>query len=108
VYKERRDTMLDALDAHFPPEATTRVPEGGLFLWVTLPEPIDTKAMQARCIDEGVAYVSGTAFYPRKRDGRTSMRLNFSYPSVREIEEGMRRLGAVVTDELELARSLEA
>jgi DNA-binding transcriptional MocR family regulator len=108
VYKERRDAMLDALDAHFPPEATTRPPEGGLFLWVTLPDWIDTKAMLARSLEAGAAYVPGTAFYPRKRDGRTSMRLNFSYPSCEDIEEGMRRLGAVVTDELELARSLEA
>jgi 2-aminoadipate transaminase len=107
VYKERRDTMLDALDEHFPDEATARPPEGGLFLWVTLPEPIDTKAMLARSLDAGAAYVPGTAFYPRKRDGRTSMRLNFSYPSVGDIEEGMRRLGAVVRDQLDLARRLE-
>jgi 2-aminoadipate transaminase len=107
TYRERRDAMLDAFEQHFPAEATTTVPEGGLFCWVTLPAPLDTKAMQARAIDNGVAYVSGTAFYPRKRDGRASMRLNFSYPSVREIEEGMRRLGAVVRNELELARSLE-
>jgi len=65
--------------------------------------------MLARALDEGVAYVPGTAFYPRKADGRTSMRLNFSYPSVAEIEEGIRRLGVVVTDELDfdLARGLE-
>jgi 2-aminoadipate transaminase len=107
VYKERRDTMLDALDEHFPSEASTRPPEGGLFLWVTLPEPIDTKAMLARALEAGAAYVPGTAFYPRKRDGRTSMRLNFSYPSSSDIEEGMRRLGAVVTDEMDLARSLD-
>lgn len=108
AYRERRDTMLDALDEHFPPETNVRVPEGGLFLWVTLPELIDTKAMQARALEEGVAYVSGSAFYPRKRDGRTSLRLNFSYPSVAEIEEGMRRLGSVVSEQLEFARSLEA
>jgi DNA-binding transcriptional MocR family regulator len=107
VYKERRDAMLDAVDRHFPAGASVSVPEGGLFLWATLPQPIDTKAMLARALDAGVAYVPGTAFYPRKRDGRASMRLNFSYPSVDEIEEGIRRLGAVVTDELELARSLE-
>lgn len=107
VYKERRDAMLDAIDERFPDGVTVSVPEGGLFLWVTLPEPIDTKAMLARALEEGVAYVPGTAFYPRKGDGRVSMRLNFSYPSVEDIEEGIRRLGAVVADELELARSLE-
>lgn len=108
VYRERRDAMADALDAYFPGEAQTRLPEGGLFLWVELPAPLDTKAMLAQALEEGVAYVPGTAFYPRKRDGRHFMRLNFSYPSIEEIDEGMRRLGAVVVDELELARSLEA
>jgi 2-aminoadipate transaminase len=108
TYKERRDAMLDAIEVRFPSEARVTVPEGGLFLWLTLPKPIDTQKMLARALDEGVAYVPGTAFYPRKKDGRTSMRLNFSYPSVSEIEEGIRRLGSVVTDELELARSVEA
>lgn len=108
VYRERRDTMADALDAYFPREATTRLPQGGLFLWVTLPSVLDSKAMLGRALEEGIAYVPGTAFYPRKQDGLHAMRLNFSYPSIEEIDEGMRRLGAVVTDELELARSLEA
>ena len=108
VYRERRDAMADALDSYFPSEAQTRLPEGGLFLWVTLPDSLDTKAMLGRALEEGIAYVPGTAFYPRKRDGLHAMRLNFSYPSTAEIDEGMRRLGAVVTDEFELARSLEA
>jgi 2-aminoadipate transaminase len=108
VYKERRDAMLDAIDEHFPSGVRVSVPEGGLFLWVTLPEPIDTKAMLARALEAGVAYVPGTAFYPRKRDGRASMRLNFSYAPVADIDEGVRRLGSVVGDELELARSLQA
>lgn len=107
LYRERRDAMVDALDAHFPAEARTRLPEGGLFLWVTLPAPLDTKAMLARALEEGVAYVPGTAFYPIKEHGKRSMRLNFSFPSGEEIEEGMRRLGLVITEELELARSLE-
>ncbi len=108
TYRERRDATVDALHAHFPDEATWTNPEGGLFVWATLPAPIDTKAMLARCLDAGAAYVPGTAFYPRKRDGRHSMRLNFSYPSVADIEEGIKRIGRVVRNELELARSLEA
>ena len=101
VYKERRDTMLEAIERHFPKGVRVSVPQGGLFLWVTLPDPIDTKSMLARALESGVAYVPGTGFYPRKSDGLTSMRLNFSYPSVADIEEGIRRLGRVVTDELE-------
>ncbi len=107
IYKERRDAMLDALDAYFPPGTTARAPEGGLFLWATLPKPIDTKAMRAQALEGGAAYVSGTAFYPDKRQGRQSMRLNFSYPSLADIEEGMRRLGRVAHQELEFATSLE-
>jgi len=107
VYRERRDAMADALDAYFPRAAQTRLPEGGLFLWVTLPSSLDTKAMLGRALEQGIAYVPGTAFYPRKADGLHAMRLNFSYPTIDEIDEGMRRLGAVVNDELELARSLE-
>jgi DNA-binding transcriptional MocR family regulator len=107
VYREKRNAMSDALDAYFPTSARTHLPEGGLFLWVELPASLDTKAMLARGLEEGVAYVPGTAFYPRKEDGRHFMRLNFSYPSLENIDEGMRRLGAVVTDELDLARSLE-
>ena len=64
--------------------------------------------MLNRCLDAGAAYVPGTAFYPRKRDGRRAMRLNFSYPSTDDIDEGIRRIGSVVENELELARSLEA
>ncbi|HYZ91295.1 MAG TPA: PLP-dependent aminotransferase family protein, partial [Actinomycetota bacterium] len=100
VYKERRDTMLDAIEHHFPKEIRVSVPQGGLFLWVTLPSTMDTKSMLARALESGVAYVPGTGFYPRKSDGLNSMRLNFSYPSVAEIEEGIRRLGRVVTEEL--------
>jgi 2-aminoadipate transaminase len=107
IYKEKRDAMLDGLERHFPTGTHARPPEGGLFLWVTLPAPLDTKAMHVRALDAGIAYVPGTAFYPDKRHGRRSMRLNFSYPSVADIDEGMRRLGAVVYNELELARSLE-
>jgi DNA-binding transcriptional MocR family regulator len=106
IYRDRRDAMLDAMDEHFPPEARTRVPEGGLFLWVTIPGPLDTKAMLGRALEAGVAYVPGTAFYP-DGSGRDSMRLNFSFPPPERIEEGMRRLGAVLNEELELARSLE-
>lgn len=107
TYREGRDAMLDAVEEHFPAETRTSSPQGGLFLWLTLPAPLDTKAMLARSLEHGAAYVPGTAFYPRKQDGIRSLRLNFSYPSLEDIAEGMHRLGAVVTDELELAVSLE-
>lgn len=105
--RERRDAMLDALERHFPSEVRANVPEGGLFLWAELPAPLDTKAMLARALERGVAYVPGSAFYPHKPDGRRAMRLNFSYPSAEEIDVGMERLGEVIAGDLDLARRLE-
>ena len=77
LYRRRRDTMLDALAEHFPPEATWTRPEGGLFIWATLPDYIDTTDLLARALRENVAFVPGRAAYLDGRGG-SSMRLNFS------------------------------
>ncbi|HVL80350.1 MAG TPA: PLP-dependent aminotransferase family protein [Actinomycetota bacterium] len=106
VYRERCQAMLDAIDRHLPREVVVRPPEGGLFVWVTVTDPLNTRDMLARALRGGVAYVPGTAFYPVKTDGKQSMRLNFSYPSIEQIEEGVERLGRVLDEELELGRSL--
>jgi len=104
IYKERRDAMLEALEEHFPPEAQWTHPEGGLFVWVTLPRFVDSKSMLAEALDYGVAFVPGDAFFPDGR-GRNSMRLNFSFPEPDEIREGIRRLAAALEDRLELYRA---
>lgn len=98
VYRERRDAMLAALARYFPPEARWTRPEGGLFLWVTLPAGVDTRALLAAALKRGVAFVPGAAFYPARDGGQgaRSLRLNFSHADPDRIDDGLRRLGAVV------------
>ncbi|MGC8873120.1 MAG: PLP-dependent aminotransferase family protein [Chloroflexia bacterium] len=99
LYRRRRDIMLEMLREHFPPEAHWTVPDGGLFLWVTLPEGCDTQAMLADAVEQGVAFVPGPAFYV-EGGGRNQMRLNFSCASEEQLREGMARLGAIVREHL--------
>ena len=78
LYRTRRDAMLEALATHFPPEARWTEPEGGMFIWATLPDYIDTTDLLARALQtESVAFVPGRAAYLDGRGG-SSMRLNFS------------------------------
>jgi 2-aminoadipate transaminase len=105
LYRRRRDVMLDALAEHFPREATWTHPQGGLFLWATLPEYIDTTDLLARAIEERVAFVPGRAAFVDGRGG-SSMRLNFSGVSEDEIREGIRRLGEVVREQVSLYGTL--
>jgi 2-aminoadipate transaminase len=102
AYRERRDAMLTALEQHLPPGCTWTVPDGGFFVWLTVPPEIDTKAMLPRAVTARVAYVSGTGFYA-DGSGSRQMRLSFCYPTPERITEGVRRLAAVLTDELDLA-----
>ena len=96
-YRERRDVMLAALTEHFP--ATTRWthPDGGMFLWVTLPEGADAPEILLAAIEQGVAFVPGSAFHPNG-GGANTMRLNFSNASPERIVEGIARLGAVLRE----------
>lgn len=103
VYRERRDLMLEMLERYFPPETRWTRPQGGLFLWVTLPPGIDTAELLARAVEHDVAFVPGAAFYPTAGPN-SSFRLNFSNARPEQIEEGMRRLGAVVAEALEELR----
>jgi 2-aminoadipate transaminase len=105
LYRRRRDTMLDALAEHFPAEATWTRPEGGLFIWATLPDYIDTTDLLARALRENVAFVPGRAAYLDGRGG-SSMRLNFSGVSEDEIREGVRRIGKVVGEQVALYGTL--
>jgi len=107
TYGERRDAMLAALEEHFPPEAHWTRPEGGFFVWVELPEFLDTDAMLAEAVEHGVTFVPGTGFFPDGR-GRNSMRLAFCYAEPERIDEGIRRLAEVLEDRLELYRAFIA
>ena len=87
IYRARRDTMLDALAEFFPPEAEWTRPAGGLFIWATLPDFIDTTDLLARALRDNVAFVPGEAAYLDGR-GRNAMRLNFSASDEDSIREG--------------------
>ena len=100
LYRARRDAMLESLDAHFPKSAIWTKPQGGFYVWVTLPPEIDTKAMMPKAIVAKVAYVPGTAFYADGL-GSWSMRLSYCHPTPERIREGVKALGAVVTQEIE-------
>ncbi len=96
VYGERRNAMLAALERHFPEEVRWTKPQGGLFLWATLPEGFDsTDVLKEALGQERVAFVPGTSFFPRGGGERTC-RLNFSYAGPDVIDEGIRRLGNVI------------
>jgi 2-aminoadipate transaminase len=105
VYRRRRDTMLDALAEHFPTQAEWTRPSGGLFVWATLPDFIDTTDLLARALRDNVAFVPGEAAYLDGR-GRSSMRLNFSASPEDAIREGIRRIGEVVTEQVQLYGTL--
>ncbi len=97
AYRERRDAMLAAMPQTMPPGTTWTEPEGGMFLWVTLPEGYDATARLARAMTEGVAYVPGAQFHASRAEPRTLRMCYVTYePPV--IAEGMRRLGRAMRD----------
>lgn len=109
TYKTRRDAMLSALDEFFPDEATWTHPEGGFFVWATLPDYVDCTSMLAAALDAGVTYTPGDGFFPDGKRGCNSMRLAFCYESPENIREAIRRLATVIEERLELYRAfLEA
>ena len=105
IYRRRRDVMLDALAEHLPREAEWTHPQGGLFIWATLPAYIDTTDLLARALEEHVAFVPGRAAYIDGRGG-SSMRLNFSGVDEDDIREGIRRIGEVVREQVALYGTL--
>jgi 2-aminoadipate transaminase len=101
LYGRKREVMIETLQSEMPAGVSWTRPEGGLFLWVRLPDEIDAGAMlKAAVQEEGVAYVPGQAFHC-DGSGRNTMRLNFSYPPVEEIREGITRLARMVTRQLD-------
>jgi DNA-binding transcriptional MocR family regulator len=95
--RARRDTMLEELANELPEGSRWSHPEGGYFLWVDLPAGVDCDSVEARAREAGVAVVKGTDFFAGA-GGEESVRLAFSFVSVDEIREGIRRLGAVVAE----------
>jgi len=100
LYRRKRDAMVAALSRDMPAGVTWTRPQGGLFLWVTLPEGMETEQLLGAAVEEeGVAYVVGTGFHA-DGGGRNAMRLNFSFPSEANIDEGIRRLARLVRKNL--------
>lgn len=99
LYRERRDAQLGALTALMPPGCHWTRPAGGFFVWMTLPEGLDSKALLPRAVAERVAFVPGTGFYA-DGSGATAMRLSYCYPEPDRIREGVRRLAGVIQQEL--------
>ncbi len=101
LYRQRRDAMLESLEGLMPVGCQWTRPSGGFFVWLSLPEGLDAKAMAPRAISSRVAFVPGTAFFAGE-GGKQHMRLSYCYPEPERIREGVRRLASVVEQELEL------
>ena len=98
-YRTKRDVMLKTMEETFPEGVTWTKPDGGLFLWVTLPKKMSAKALLRKAIEQKVAYVYGEPFYPNG-GGENTLRLNFSNASHEGIVEGISRLGRLFKDNL--------
>jgi 2-aminoadipate transaminase len=97
IYGRKLRIMVDGMKRFMPDGLRWVPPEGGMFLWATLPEGVSSAQLLKEALEEGVAFVSGRAFFPNPADGEGALRLNFTYPSDEAIEEGLRRLGGVFT-----------
>ena len=98
-YREKRDYMLEMLSKYMPKGVTWTRPEGGLFLWLTLPKHLNATELLPKAIENKVAFVAGVDFYPHL-DVYNDMRLNFSYSSKTQIEEGLKRLAQTIRENL--------
>jgi DNA-binding transcriptional MocR family regulator len=98
--RERRDALLEELQASMPHDARWTRPDGGYFLWLTAPTNLDLVELADRASASGVAFVPGAGFFADER-GRSNARLSFSYPPVEDIREGTRRLARLIGDSLE-------
>jgi 2-aminoadipate transaminase len=105
VYRERCDAMLGELSASFPAGCRWTAPTGGFFVWLELPEGLDSRQLLAKALRARVAYVPGPAFYA-DGTGANRLRLSFCYPPPERIREGIRRLADVVADEIAFAHAL--
>jgi 2-aminoadipate transaminase len=106
VYRERRDAMLSALEKEMPPGVRWTRPQGGLFLWMTLPANLNARTLLDECVRQNVAFVPGGAFFPNGGNENT-LRLNYSNMPIERIREGVKRLAASVLKEMERAGVLE-
>jgi len=100
TYRERCGVMLAAMDNHFPPQVKWTRPQGGLFLWVTLPDGVNASDVLKTAVQEKVAFIPGFAFYPDGIGGQNALRLTFATAGPQMIEEAIKRLGKAIEKEL--------
>ncbi len=100
MYKSRRDKMIQSMMDYFPQDVKFTRPAGGLFLWVELPENINTTELLPKAVEKNVAYIPGNAFYPNP-GGYNCMRLNYSMPNEDQIEEGIKLLAELFIETLD-------
>ncbi|MDO4182065.1 MAG: PLP-dependent aminotransferase family protein [Coriobacteriia bacterium] len=105
TYGVRRNAMLEALDKYFPAEASWTRPEGGFFIWVTLPGYVDTDSMLSEALKAGVTYVPGSGCFPDGKRGKNCMRIAFCFEDPDKLDEAIKRLAGVINDRLELYRA---
>jgi len=104
LYRERRDSLLQSMQALMPTGTTWTVPKGGFYSWVSLPNQLNATNMLPRAISSLVAYVPGTGFYADGQ-GAQNLRLSYCYPEPSRIEEGVRRLAGVIEAEIDLVNT---
>jgi 2-aminoadipate transaminase len=98
IYRKKRDVMLETMKVSFPKEAKWIEPKGGLFLWVELPEQVNTTEILSEAIERGVAYIPGNNFFTTEIHNH--MRLNYSHPRIEEIVEGIQILGGLLKEKV--------
>ena len=97
LYSNRRDKMIDCFERYMPDYVKWTEPEGGLFLFMTLPEHMDSSVLFEKAVEKGVAFVQGSVFYCNGK-GQNTMRINFSFANLQAIEEGVKRLAKVIKE----------
>jgi GntR family transcriptional regulator/MocR family aminotransferase len=104
AYSQRRDAMLEALEKHFPDDASWSRPDGGMSVWVRLPQSLNTSQLLVQAIESGVTFVSGEHFYSSSPQ-QNMMRLSFTMASPQAIEQGIKHLGSMIKARLVKSRS---
>jgi GntR family transcriptional regulator/MocR family aminotransferase len=96
IFRQRRDAMLRAIDRYLPAGFSANPPQGGLFVWLRLPDHLSSDELLPLACSEGVDFAPGSIFYPQGSGGRDRLRLNLVVQPAEEIEEGIRRLGRAI------------
>ncbi|MEM7799670.1 MAG: PLP-dependent aminotransferase family protein [Chloroflexota bacterium] len=98
-YRQQRDHMMTAIERYFPAEAAVLSPSGGMFVWVELPKGVDTTALLETALEQDVAYMPGSAFYP-DGSGHNTLRLSFTLATLEQIDQGIKTLGVLFKNSL--------